>query len=71
MQPQKMALVPLEVWEEYESVVDNMRQILEDEALLMEKKYQDTIFRMHKEILTLKKEVVTLQQQCQINNLLH
>ena len=68
MTVQKMALMPLEVWEEYETIVENMRFILEEESDRIKSEYEYTIKNLLTDIKFLQNEILALRA---VNQLLH
>ena len=62
MEVQKMALVPLELWEEYEGIVHNVRDILECELSKIEHRYTSAIISLSNENARLRSKLRKLKQ---------
>lgn len=71
MKIQKMALVPLEVWEEYEYLVENMRSILEAECQELEMRYRETITDLQKDISELKTRLLKKSTAERLGSVFH
>ena len=56
-----MALVPLELWENYESIVDNMQSIIRNEVISVENAYRNKVLALNKENDVLKRQLRDLR----------
>lgn len=71
MDIQKIAIVPLEVWEEYEALVHNMRQVIENDVNAIHEAYSQKLADLRKENLDLKLKLKELTTEPNSKTVLH
>lgn len=71
MSVQKIAIVPLEIWEEYESLVHNMRQVIENDVRTIQDAYSEKLADLRKENLDLKLKIKELTTEPNSKTVLH
>lgn len=71
MDIQKIAIVPLELWEEYESLVHNMRQVIENDVQIIQNAFSQKIADLRKENLDLKMKLKELTVEPNSKTVLH
>lgn len=71
MQIQKMALVPLEIWEEYEAVALSVKEILDRECRMLEDTYSNEILNLRAQIELLKAQLKAPREGDITNSVIH
>ena len=71
MSVQKIAIVPLEIWEEYEFLVHNMRQVIENDVRTIQDAYSEKLADLWKENLDLKLKIKELTTEPNSKTVLH
>lgn len=71
MSVQKMALVPLELWEEYEAIASSVKDILDREVQLLEEQFKDALNAVHAENLLLRRQLMDERVAKCMSELLH